>query len=163
MKERHIIDILENAPLASLTENELMTVRAHAEGCAACRRAYEAAQLSTLLIRERAAEVVEPPPFFQTRVLAALREQQAGNNALSFWRLWKSAGALVTSMAATTAALAALSFMVPATSITTSQEATAALVPYSAEAVVLDQNQSEDQMSYEQVLSTIYTDEDEAK
>jgi len=32
-----------------------------------------------------------------------------------------------------------------------------------AEAVVLDQNQSDDQMSYEQVLSTIYANDNEAK
>jgi hypothetical protein len=37
------------------------------------------------------------------------------------------------------------------------------LSPYSAEAVVLDQNQSEDQITYEQVLSTIYADENEAR
>ena len=31
MKEKHIIDILENSPLASLSESELNTIRAHAE------------------------------------------------------------------------------------------------------------------------------------
>ena len=161
MKAQHIIGILENSPLASLTESELLTVRSHAESCLTCRRAYEAAQLSTLLIKERAAETIEPSPFFQTRVLAALREQQ--NNVPVLSRLWKSAGALVSSMALTTAALAALSILAPGAGTGTSQEATAALNPYSAEAVVLDQSQSADQITDEQVLSAIYADDGEAK
>lgn len=159
MKEKHVIEILENSPLAGLTESELLTVRSHAESCLPCRRAYEAAQLSTLLIKERTAETIEPSPFFQTRVLAALREQQAGSSVPVLSRLWKSAGALVSTMALTTAALAALSFLAPAAA--TSQE-TASLNPYSAEAVVFNQDQS-DEMTDEQVLSAIYADEGEAR
>ena len=112
------------------------------------------------VIRERAAAVIEPSPFFQTRVLAALREQQA-NNVPVLGRLWKSAGALVSSMALTTATLAVLSFVVPGT--TTSPETTATLIPSSAEAVVFNQDQSYDQMTDDQVLSTIYVDPEEAR
>ena len=161
MKDTHIIDILDNSPLASLTEAELHTVRTHAESCVGCRHAYEAAQLSTLLIKERAAETIEQSPFFQTRVLAALREQQ--NNVSVFSRLWKSAGALVSGMALTTAALAAFSFLTPGAGTGTSQETVAALSPYSAESVVFNQDESDDQMTDEQVLSTIYADPDEAR
>jgi hypothetical protein len=161
MNERHIIEMLENSPLAGMTENELILVRTHAQSCAACRRAFEAAQLSTLVIRERVAQAIEPSPFFQTRVLAALREQQANTNVPVFGRLWKSVGALVSSMALTTAALAVLSFVVPAT--TTSPDTTAALIPSSAEAVVFNQDQSADQMTDDQVLSTIYEQADEGK
>ena len=60
MKEKHIIDILENAPLADLTESETTLIRTHVEGCATCHRAYQAAQLSALLIKERTAEVIDP-------------------------------------------------------------------------------------------------------
>src|ERR1700730_17197037 len=122
MKETHIIDILDNSPLASLTEKELLTLRSHAESCLSCGRAYEAAQLSTLLLKERAAESIEPSPFFQTRVLAALREQRASNSVPVLSRLWKSAGALVSSMALTTAALAAFSFLAPGAGTSSSQE-----------------------------------------
>jgi len=159
MKEKHIIDMLENSPLASLSESEVETIRVHTDNCEPCRHAYEAAQISTLIIRERAAETVEPSPFFQTRVLAALRERQATVNVPLFSRLWKSAGVLVSSMALTTAALAAFSFLAPNTG---SQEATATLAPYSAEAVVFNQDQIDD-LTDEQVLNTIYADEGEAK
>ncbi len=163
MKDEHIVEILENAPLADLTESETTLIRTHVESCAACHRAYEAAQLSTLLIKERTAEAIEPSPFFHTRVMAAWREQQSVDRAPALGRLWKSAGAFVSSLAVTTAALAAFSFLAPSSGTPTLQETAVASSPYSAEAVVLDQNQSEDQMTYEQVLSTIYANDNEAK
>lgn len=160
MNDKHIIEILDNAPLANLSESELQAIRGHAEKCEPCARAYEAAQLSALVIKERAADVIEPSPFFQTKVLATLRERQASDRMPAFARWWKSAGGLVTSMAATTAALAALTFFAPSTA--TEVGATAALIPSSAETVVLDQNQSDDQMTNDQVLNAIYVD-DEAR
>jgi anti-sigma factor RsiW len=159
MNDKHIIDLLDSVPLGSLDETQLNLVREHARACAECNRAFTAAQLLSVSVRERAASTVEPSPFFQTRVLAALREQQANNSVPAFLRLWRSARMLVSSMAVTTAALAVLSFMVPApSSVTVEQTASA----YSAESVILDQL-AEEQLTYEQVLSTIYADEDEGK
>jgi hypothetical protein len=88
--------------------------------------------------------------------LAALREQQAVESVPAMLRLWKSARALVSSMAVTTAALAALTFVFPAP--TPEPEQTVSV--FSVDSVIMDQN--EEQMSYEQVLSTIY-EEDEAR
>jgi len=157
MKEKHIIEILDNGSITSLTEIELNEVRDHARECESCRGAYEAARLSTLVLRSRAQSTIEPSPFFQTRVLAALREQQAVESVPAMLRLWSSARALVSSMAVTTAALAVLSFVFPAPA--PEPEQTAASV-FSADSVIMDQN--DEQMSYEQVLSTIY-EEDEAR
>ena len=160
MTQQHIIHLLDTAPLASMSEREITMIRAHAEICVMCKRAYEAAKLSALLIKERAIEKIEPSPFFQTRVMAALRQQQADNSIPAFRRLWRSAGALVSSMAVTTAALAALSFLGP---LQTSQETAVASSPYTTDAVVLDPSQSDEQMTYEQVLSTIYAGEDDGR
>ena len=163
MRDEHIISIIENAPLSDLSESELANVRAHADQCAECRRAFEAAQISTLLLRERVAETIEPSPFFQTRVLAALRERQAANETSALRRLWNTAGALVSSMAATVAALAILTVFAPGSQPTSaSQEMASAYNSYSAEEVLFDQNElPADQMSYGQVLSTLYeSDED---
>ena len=156
MKQKHIIEILDNGSITSLTEIELHEVRDHARDCESCRGAYEAARLSTLVLRSRVQSTIEPSPFFQTRVLAALREQQAVESVPAMLRLWKSARALVSAMAVTTAALAVLTLVYPAP--TPEPEQTVSV--FSADAVIMDQNA--EQMSYEQMLSTIY-DEDEAR
>ena len=158
MNTKHIIEILDNASIAGLTESQLHDVQAHVRDCASCRDACEAAQLATLVLQSRAQATIVPSPFFQTRVMAAWREQQAVESVPAFWRLWGSARAIVSSMAVTTAALAVLSFVLPA-SQTPSE---AALSAYSAESVIMGQS-TEEQLTYEQVLSTIYDDEDEAR
>jgi len=159
MKDEHIIELLDSAPFGSFSEEQLIVVRDHTQICVDCAEAYRAVVISSAVIKERVQATIEPSPFFQTRVLAALREQQAAENVPVLSRLWKSAGALVSSMAVTTAALAALSFIVPSPVTPVSEQTATA---YSAESVLLDQA-SEEQMSYEQVLSTIYADENEAK
>ena len=159
MSEKHIIEVLDNGSIASLSESELIAVQAHAKDCASCRDAYEAARLSALVLRSRAQVTIEPSPFFQTRVMAALREQQAVENVPAMLRLWKSARALVSSMAVTTAVLGALSFLLPAAPTASVMDQTATV--YSAESVILDQGN--DEMSYEQVLSAIYAEDDEAR
>jgi hypothetical protein len=157
MKDEHIIAKLDGSPLGAMSEGELAAMGSHAETCAACARALEAARVSSLMLKARAAEGFEPSPFFQTRVLAALRERQASVEFWSLGRLWKSAGALFSTMAATTAALAALTFIAPQQS----QEVATASRPYTAEDVILDQsNQTDDQMSYGQVINTLYATDD---
>jgi len=159
MKDECIIEILDNASLTSFSEEQLVVIRTHTESCVGCADAYRAVVIASAVVKERVQTAIEPSPFFQTRVLAALREQQAAENVPVLSRLWRSAGALVSSMAVTTAALAALSFMLPSPVAPASEQTATA---YSAESVLLDQA-SEEQMSYEQVLSTIYADENEAK
>jgi anti-sigma-K factor RskA len=157
MKDKHIINLLESGPLAELSDSDLSEVRAHAEECAGCRQAFEAAQIATLLLKERAAETFEPSPFFHTRVLATLRERQTANDQWAWSRMWRSAGALASSMVATVAALAVLTFVIPA-QVTPE---TSALSAYSAEEVILNHGESDDQVSDGQVLTTLYeADED---
>jgi hypothetical protein len=157
MKDKHIIDVLDNTSIASLSESELSEVQAHARECVSCREAYEAARLTGVVLQSRAQTKIEPSPFFQTRVMAAWREQQAVESVPAMLRLWKSARALVSSMAVTTAALAALTFMLPAQTAPLTDQTASML---SEESVIMG---SDDQVSYEQVLSTIYEDDDEAR
>ncbi len=164
MKDEHITDILDSIPLSDLSESDLTRVRTHAALCTDCRSAYEAAQLSTMLLQERAAETIEPTPFFQTRVLAALRERQATEGKSIFQRMWEATGALVTSMAATVAVLAVLTFFVPGIQPNTpAQEVATASNSYSADEVIFNQDQSPtEQMSYEQVLAALYESDEGA-
>lgn|SRR5574341_1257356 len=162
MKDLHITHIIDNKPVATLSESELQSIRVHIANCTDCARAFEASQLSELLIKQRAHEAAQNAgqanPFFSTRVLAAWREQQAAG-AWSFRRLWNTTGALVSSMALTTAVLAALTFVIPAEESSAVQTAT--FVPSSAESVMLDQ--AEEEMTNEQALSAIYYEEEEAR
>ena len=73
MKNEHVISILESNPFVALNRDKLAQIEAHAATCAACRIAYEAAQVSAALLHERAREAFEPSAFFQTRVLAELQ------------------------------------------------------------------------------------------
>lgn len=158
MRDEHIKRMLDEAPLSSLGKAELESVRAHADACGDCRRAFEAAQVSSLMLKSRAAEAFEPSPFFQTRVLAQLRERRAAEEGWTLARLWKSAGILVSSMAATVAALAVFTFVAPQP--TTAQN----FEPYTAESVILDESDTADeQMTDVQVFTTLYeSDDDEA-
>ena len=160
MSDTHITHILDEAPLASLSESELESIRAHTASCTDCARAFASAQLSQVLLtshaKEATANALNANPFFQTRVMAAWREQH--ERGWSFGRLWKATGALVSSMVLTTAALAALTFMVPADE---SAAAPTAVASSSAESVMFDQ--SDEEMTNEQALNAIYYEDDEAR
>src|SRR5205085_9164951 len=159
MKDKHITEILDNASIANLSQDEVNEIRVHARECAWCRGAYEAARLSSVVLRNRAQLTIDPSPFFNTRVMAALREQQAVENVPAMIRLWGAAKALVSGMAVTTAALAVLSFALPSPATPAPDQAVSA---YSADSVIMGQSNDE-HMTYDQVLSTIYADDDEAK
>lgn len=164
MKDKHITTILDSMPLSDLSANEIEEIRSHAALCPDCKRAYEAARVSASLLRERAAETFEPSPFFQTRVLAALRERQATQGKSVFQRLWEATGALVASMAASVALLVGLTFFVPGIqSVETQTELATVSSPYSADEVLFNQNEAAgEEMSYEQVFTTLYESDEGA-
>lgn len=164
MKDEHVISKLENNPFFSLDRDELARIEAHVATCDDCRIAYEAAQVGAALLHERARAAFEPSPFFQTRVLAELRERQAANESWAWSRLWRTAGGLAYSMVATVATLAILTFAIPGTQSADSLSASA-VNAYSADSVVLDGGSlSDDQVSDNDVLATLYdTDDDVGK
>jgi len=158
MKNRHIIEVIDSAGFAGLSQLELDEVKSHTRECEPCMNAFEAAEVSALVIKQRADVKIEPSPFFHTKVLAALREQQAADNVPAFLRLWKSASALVSSLALVTMALAVMTFVYPDPATALPEQVASA---DAAEAVIFDQ--TDEQLTYEQVLSTIYNEEDEAR
>jgi hypothetical protein len=167
MKDGHVIETLESGPFDALGESALAEVRAHAAGCAECRRAYEAARVSSLLLRGRAAREFEPPPFFRTRVLAALRQRQA-EQAWALPRLWRAAGALFASMVATVAALGALTFLAPGAGQTgqtgaPDEEAAAEEIYSVEESIPAQGGGAGDEMTYDQVLAAVYEPDDGAR
>ena len=162
MKETHIIDLLEQAPLARLSKSDLATIEAHTAGCEDCRQAFEAAYVAAALLQQHAAAAFEPPPFFGTKVLATLRERRTANEAWAFGRLWRSAGALVSSMAASVALLAVLSFVAPGGETASNANQLSASNNYSADAIFFDDGSApEDQVSDGQVMTTLYASDEE--
>jgi hypothetical protein len=159
MKDKHIINLLESAPLAELSNSDLSEIRAHANECAGCHQAFEATQIAVLLLKERASETFEPSPFFHTRVMGTLRERQT-TNVWAWSRMWRAAGALASSMAVTVAALAVLTFVIPGQNNAVTSETTA-LSAYSAEEVILNHGEYDDQVSDGQVLTTLYEAEED--
>lgn len=155
MKDEHIIKILDRVPLTSLTESELKTIRTHVEHCHECLHAFEAAQISMLLIKGRADETIEPSPFFHTRVMAAIRERKVSVEISAFKRFWKAANSLVYSMTALVIVLVALTIF--STGISTDWEQDAAVNQSLPEEVILYQEaMSDNRLTDEQVFSTIY-------
>lgn len=158
MKDKHITEVIDSVAFASLSQVELDEMKAHTQVCATCESAFEAAQLSALVIKQRAEVKIEPSPFFHTKVLAALRERQKVESVPAFLRLWKSASALVSSMALATIALAVMTFVYPDPATAVTEQLASGDV---AEAVIF--GQSDEQLTYEQVLATLYEEGDEAK
>jgi hypothetical protein len=158
MKDKHIIDVIDSVAFASLSQIDLDEVKAHTRECGTCQTAFEAAQLSALVIKQRAQVKIEPSPFFHTKVLAALRERQAVESVPAFLRLWQSASALVSAMALATIALAVMTFVYPAPATAVTEQVASV---DAAEAVIFDQ--VDEQLTYEQVLATIYDEGDEAR
>src|ERR1041384_287406 len=114
MRDEHITKLLDETPIASLSADALARVRAHAAQCATCRHAFAAAQISALLLRER----------------------QAAGNVSPLSRLWRTAGALVSAMAVTVAALAALTFVAPPAEQTTTAQETATVNAYTVDDIL---------------------------
>jgi hypothetical protein len=159
MRENHIINLLEERSLGSLSASELDIVKAHTAGCSNCLLAYEAAQASLLLLQERASATVEPPPFFQTKVMAAIREQNLAPKRLEFLRIWQTARALVVSMGALVVMLLALTFLTDSSQSQTEPSNLASISDNSPEWVFVDRDEADDEVTSSQALTIIYDSE----
>lgn len=164
MKDEHIINLLEANKLKDLSDAEFRRVENHAAECAECRREYEAAKVSSLFLRTRAAQTLEPPPFFEARVMNAWRAQQAALKPVAdrLRQMWQDAKILVSGLAASVAMLLILTFVVPQTSDTTQLQASPADY-YSAESVVFDLPEAPADFTDAQLFQAIYADDDSEK
>lgn len=158
MRDNHIIDLIDETSFENLSDTDLKTIRSHVAECESCESAFAAARVASLMLKERTAEAFEPSPFFQTRVLAYLRESQTANENWGWSRIWRAAGALASSMVATVAALAVLTFVIPEAPYSSELgESASARNIYSAEEVILNPSElTEEQVSDGYVLSTLY-------
>ena len=154
---KHILDLLESKRVDQLSESERSAVNKHINECSACDRSYRASHLVAYLTRERAAAVIDPSPFFHTRVMAMVREARVAADVPVLTRLWRSAGLLASSMAATVAALAILTFFAPSVHTTFDQgQLLSSVASVSAEDLLFPQNDRPETVSDAQVMNVLY-------
>jgi len=156
MKSRHITEILDQTAFAELGAEDLTIINAHVKDCQNCQKAFEAARLSSVWLSTQA--VLAPPapsPFFQAKVLNAIRNKQNMVKPIAvFKRWWNASAALVFSMLMAVAFLIALTALAPADYDNTQAEISG-FNPYSTEAVLFNQRPSRD-LTTEQVFQVIY-------
>jgi predicted anti-sigma-YlaC factor YlaD len=161
MQDTHIIKLLEEKPLTSLNDSEIANAETHVAQCPECKRAYDAACISAALIVARASETTAVQPFFNSRVMAALRERHLSPEEPALIRMWRAAGALASTMVALLVILVAVTIFSPgadpqlqSTTIAISQNI------YSPEHVVLEPADPDDDLTYDEVTATMYELED---
>ena len=158
MPDTHIISTLEEKSFDSLSGDEVLRAELHIESCVECKAAYDAARIASSLLQSRAAETVEVAPFFKTRVMAAIRERRLSPEEPALVRMWRAAGAMVSTFAALLLILAGMTIFSEAPD---SQADLATQNLYSAEYVVLQRGEPEEvELADDQVVSTIYELED---
>jgi hypothetical protein len=161
MRDRHILEILDEKNFAEIEGAELLSVQAHCAGCADCRKAFEAARISAVLLNARAEMApVEPNAFFQSKVLSAIRESQQLRSSpiAAFRRWWQASYALVCSMMFFVITLALLTLLAPKPE---SAQAASNGYLYTTDAVILNQNPPRN-ITTEQALEVIYNERREA-
>ncbi len=156
MKDEHIYKLLDSDPLGNLSESERIRINEHTSHCSACSRAFQAAQLSAMLLHQRAAVKVEPSPFFKTAVMAAIRENRAQSGPFSFLRFWKEAASLIYSMAGLAALLAVLTYSLPVSQTQNESSLNAGSLETPELIVLGADSASNGELSYGEVLTDIY-------
>ena len=161
MKSRHITKILDRTPFAELSESDLATISTHNADCQSCAQAVKAAHISSAVLKvlASAAASFEPSPYFQAKVLNALRERQNLRSPMAaFRRWWQASATMVMVMVMTVVGLGALNAFAPPDAEQTQAEVSNFNL-YSTDAVILNQNPTRD-LTNEQVFEVIYAKSD---
>ncbi|MDQ4122437.1 MAG: hypothetical protein M3209_13440 [Acidobacteriota bacterium] len=152
MKSKHITTILDETPFKDLTAAQIGEINAHSETCSSCRTAFQAARLSSVLLQNRTTEVFEPSPFFESKILAALREKQiVAKPIAAFWGWWKASSMVIFPILLVVITLMALTIFAPQQQI----QATIAddLAP---EQIIFQGNDFNRELTTSQALQIIY-------
>ena len=164
MKSRHITEILDRSAFAELSESDLAIIKSHASDCPQCLREFEAARVSSVLLKFGSEAQAPPPsPFFQVKVINALREKQNLRKPIAaFQRWWQASAAPIFLMLMTVAVLISLTFLAPQSSADDSLAEVSSYNLYSTDAVILNQNPARE-LTTEQVFQELYNTRSESK
>jgi anti-sigma-K factor RskA len=161
MRCQQVSDAIDQNPLGRLDRDLSMAIQAHCEGCAECQGQLDGAAVATSLIKARASQQIEPLPFFQTRVLAAIRDRAAVTVRWSAEKMWMSARTTIASMVAVVVILLALNLFAPRPTDDPVAGDTGRN-GYSVERVVMEDNNagSGESLTSGQVLDTVFASGD---
>lgn len=160
MKRQHITEILDEKRFSELTETDLALINSHTAECSECEKSFQAARISAVLLRSRTAESFAPSAFFQSKVLNALRENQAVQKPfLAFRRWWQASYSLVCAMFLVALTLIALTIFAPSNNV---QAEVSNFNLYSTDNVIINQKGSRD-LTSEQTLELIYNERRDLK
>lgn len=162
MPDIHIVRMLEERAYRSLSDAEIASAESHTAICGECKTALDAARIAAVLIEVRASENIEAGPFFKTRVMASIRERRLAVEEPVLARLWKTAGALVSTMAVLLLILTGITIFSQNGAVQMPQVTVAGYQNiYSPEYVVLERGDLfDDELANDQVIGTIYDLED---
>lgn len=156
MKNRHITKIIDQNGLANLTVGDLAIVNSHIADCSACSQAFQAARISSVLLRTQSVgNAPVPSPFFQTKVLKALRKKQNSIKEVgAFLRWWQASAMMIELMLMLVGVLAALTVVAPFSSAGETQAGMPNFNLYSTDAVIFNQKLAPD-LTTEQVFQVL--------
>ena len=160
MRDNHIIKMLEEKTVSRLSEGDINQIEAHVAVCPVCQRAYDAARLAHSLIRARASQATEVSPFFETRVMAAIREKRLQPELPAIVNWWRAARAILSAMAAMIVVLIGLTVFSYGPEQQTQSPEMISQNTLSPEYILSEDEESDDDMPYDQVLATMYGLED---
>ena len=162
MPDNHIIKMLDEKPFGSLSDGDIASAESHIAMCRQCKSAYDAARVAASLIQARTSETVDASPFFKTRVMAAIRERQLTLEEPSLVRMWRAAGALISTLALVLVILTGMTiFSQSPDSQSQTPVVAASQNLYSPEYVVLERGDlDDDELANDQVIGTVYDVED---
>lgn len=158
MRNEHILDILDEKAFVDLSRTDLSRIESHAGICPDCARAFDAARISAFLLKAEPLEDFAPSPFFQTRVLASLRQRQEKINPFAaLARLWKASATLVVMMMAVVIGLIALTAFAPRINGTASAVNNNLILDgFSTDIVIMNERLPVKEPTNEQIFQIVY-------
>lgn len=159
MPDTHIITMLEEKAFDSLSGDDITSVKSHIAICDECKSAYDAARIAAGLIQARTVEMVDVGPFFKSRVMAAIKGNRLSPEEAPLVRMWRSARALVSTMALLLVVLAGITIFSASPDSQVGLTVAASQNLYSPE-YVESGDLGDNELATDQVVSTIYDLED---
>mgnify|MGYP001772869603 CR=1 FL=1 len=153
MGSKHIREILDSKPFFELNEEEIEKIQSHIEVCEDCLLAFKASKLSGLLLSYKKDQIVQPPPFFHTKILAKIRDKSREKFELSLARIWEAVTPVLMMMTAIVLSLAIITLVLPSASDNASS-----VDVVSTEMIIMNEKLNHE-LTNDQVLQMLYKNE----